>query len=131
MAKVMAILPDEEVVETVTDALSKLNITDLDWRLIHPDDDERIFPVLGGPLGGVGAGGAGTANGGIVGAAIRTDYPEDEELRDDGASDDDAEFYGQSVDHGGIAIIVDTPSEYVNQVRSVLEKADAEQVTTQ
>jgi len=87
--------------------------------------------VLGGPLGGGGAGGAGTAGGGIVGAAIRTDYPEDEELRDDGASDDDAEFYGQSVDHGGIAIIVDTPSEYVNQVRSVLEKADAEQVTTQ
>ena len=41
MAKVMAILPDEEVVETVTDALSKLNITDLDWRLIHPDDEER------------------------------------------------------------------------------------------
>jgi len=131
MAKVMAILPDEEVVETVTDQLSKLNIDDLDWRLIRPNEDERLFPVLGGPLGGSGTGGTGTASGGIIGAAVRTDYPEDEELRNDGASDDDAEFYGQSVDHGGIAIVVDTPSEHVNQVRSVLEKADAEQVTTQ
>jgi len=132
MAKVMAILPDEEVAETVTDQLSKLNIDDLDWRLIHPgDNDERIFPVLGGPLGGAGTGGSSTAGTGMIGAAVRTGYPDDEEMRDDGASDDDAEFYGQSVAHGGIAIVVDTPSEYVNQVRSVLEKADAEQVTTQ
>jgi len=132
MTKIMAILPDEEVAETVTDELSKLNIDDLDWRLIHPgEDDERIFPVLGGPLGGVGTGSAGTAGSGLIGAAIRTDYPEDEDMRDNGASDDDAEFYGKSVEHGGIAIVVDTPSQYVDQVRGVLEKADAEQVTTQ
>lgn len=35
------------------------------------------------------------------------------------------------VAHGGIAIVVDAPADSVNQVRSILEKADAEQVTTQ
>jgi len=131
MAKVMAILPDEEVAETVTSQLSDLNIDDLDWRLIHPgEDDERLMPVLGWPLGGGGS--AGTAgSGGPIGAAVVTDYPEDEELRDQGTEDDDAEFYGQSVQHGGIAIVIDTPSKYVDDVRRVLEKADAEQVTTQ
>jgi len=106
MAKVMAILPDEEVAETVTSQLSDLNIDDLDWRLIHPgEDDERLFPVLGWPLGS----GAGAAGGGAtVGAAILTDYPEDEDMRDQGAADADAEFYGQSVEHGGIAIVVNT-----------------------
>jgi len=129
MAKVMAILPDEEVAETVTSQLSDLNIDDLDWRLIHPgDDDDRLFPVFGWPLG---SGDARTAGGGPVGAAVVEDYPEDRELEDRGASDNDAEFYGQSVQHGGIAIVVDTPSKYVNEVRNVLEKADAEQVTTQ
>ena len=132
MAKVMAILPDEEVAETVTDELSKLNIDNLDWRLIHPgEDDKRIVPVLGGPIGGAGNGGSSSAGGGLIGAAVLTGYPEDEELRDKGASADDAEFYGQSVAHGGIAIVVDTPSEYVERVRSVLEKANAQQVTTQ
>jgi len=130
MAKVMAILPDEEVAEKVTSQLSDLNIDNLDWRLIHPgEDDERLFPVLGWPLGAGSGGSAGS--GGLVGAAVVTDYPEDEELHNEGAEEDDADFYAQSVKHGGIAIVVDTPSEYVNNVRSVLEKADAEQVTTQ
>lgn len=133
MAKVMAILPDEEVAEKVTSQLSKLNIDDLDWRLIEPgDDNERIFPALGLPLGsGSGGGGASTGSGGLIGVPIVTDYPEDEDMRDKGASDEDAEFYGESVKHGGIAIVVETPSEYVNQVRNILQKADAQQVTTQ
>ena len=129
MAKVMAILPDEEVAEKVTSQLSELNIDDLDWRLIHPgDDDERLFPALGWPLG---SGDARTAGGGPGVVAIEADYPEDRAMSDRGASESDAEFYGQSVEHGGIAIVVDTPNEYVDRVRSVLEKADAEQVTTQ
>ena len=41
MAKVMAILPDEEVAETVTNELSKLNIDGLDWRLLHPGEDDK------------------------------------------------------------------------------------------
>ena len=133
MAKVMAILPDEEVAEKVTSQLSELNIDDLDWRLIEPgDDEERIFPALGWPLGsGSGGGGASTGSGGLIGVPIITDYPEDEDMRDKGASDEDAEFYGESVKHGGIAIVVETPSEHVNQVRNILQKADAQQVTTQ
>jgi len=131
MAKVMAILSDEEVAEQVTSQLSELNIDGLDWRLIEPgDDDERLFPALGWPLG-AGTGGASAGGAGVVGVPILTDYPEDEDMRDKGASDDDAEFYGQSVKHGGIAIVVETPSEHVNHIRSVLEKADAQQVTTQ
>lgn len=95
MAKVMAILPDEEVAEKVTSQLSKLNIDDLDWHLVRPgDDDERLFPVLGWPLGGTGA--TNTPGGGLLGAAVLTDYPEDEEMREEGAEDDEAEFYGQS-----------------------------------
>ncbi len=131
MAKVMAILPDEEVAEKVTSQLSALNNDDIDWRLIEPgDDDARLFPALGWPLGG-GSSGAAAGGGGLIGAAIVTDYPEDEEMHDRGASDADAEFYGQSVKHGGIAIVVETPSEHVDNVRSILEKADAQQVTTQ
>ncbi|MFN8490738.1 MAG: hypothetical protein U0350_24315 [Caldilineaceae bacterium] len=129
MTKVMAILPDEEVAEKVTSQLSDLNIDDLDWRIIHPgDDDERLFPVFGWPLG---AGDARTAGGGPLGAAVETGYSEERAMEDHGVDNSDADFYGRSVEHGGIAIVVETPSEHVNAVRNVLEKADAEQVTTQ
>lgn len=129
MAKVMAILSDDEVAEKVTSQLSELNIEDLDWRLIQPgDDDERLFPVFGWPLGG---GDARTAGGGPLGGAIETGYSEERAMEDRGVDDSDADFYGRSVEHGGIAIVVETPSDHVNAVRNVLEKADAQQVTIQ
>jgi len=129
MTRVMAILPDEEVAETVTSQLSALNIDDLDWRIIHPgDDDERLLPALGWPLG---TGDARTAGGGPLGVAVETGYSEEHAMEDHGVDESDADFYGRSVDHGGIAIVVETPSEHVNAVRNVLEKADAQQVTTQ
>jgi len=87
MTKVMAILPDEEVAEQVTSQLSALNINDLDWRLIEPgDDDERLFPALGWPLGS-GSGGASATGSGLIGVPVITDYPEDEDMRDKGASE--------------------------------------------
>lgn len=129
MTRVMAILPDEEVAEKVTSQLSDLNIDNLDWRIIHPgDDDERLFPVLGWPLG---TGDARTAGGGPLGAALETGYSEEHAMEDHGVDESDADFYGRSVEHGGIAIVVEAPSEHVNEVRNVLEKADAQQVTTQ
>ena len=129
MAKVMAILPDESVAETVTDQLSSFDRDKVDWRLVRSEDnDDRIIPALGWPLGG---GGNSTATGGPVGVPIQTDYPDDEAMSDRGADGEDADYYGQSVAHGGIAIVVETSDEYVGQVRRILDQAGAQQVTNQ
>jgi len=129
MAKVMAVLPDESVAETVTDQLSSFDRDKVDWRLVRSEDnDDRIIPALGWPLG---SGGSSTAAGGPVGVPIQTDYPDDEAMSDRGADGDDAEYYGQSVAHGGIAIVVETSDDYVGQVRRILDQAGAQQVTNQ
>ncbi len=129
MAKVMAVLPDESVAEVVTDQLSNFDRDKVDWNLVRPEDnDDRIIPALGWPLGG---GGNSTASGGPVGVPIQTDYPDDEAMGDLGVDGDDADYYGQSVAHGGIAIVVETSDDYVGQVRRILEQAGAQQVTNQ
>ena len=129
MAKVMAVLPDESVAETVTEQLSSFDRDKVDWRLVRSEDnDDRIIPALGWPLGG---GGNSTATGGPVGVPIQTDYPDDEAMSDRGADGEDADYYGQSVAHGGIAIVVETSDEYVGQVRRILDQAGAQQVTNQ
>jgi len=130
MTKVMAVLPDESVAEIVTDQLSSFDRDKVDWRLIRPgDNDDRIIPAIGWPLGG--GAGSSTATGGLVGMPIQTDYPDDEAMRDRGADGEDAEFYGRSVAHGGIAIVVETSDDYVGQVRRILDQAGAQQVTNQ
>lgn len=129
MAKVMAVLPDESVAEVVTDQLSSFDRDKVDWRLVRSEDnDDRIIPALGWPLG---SSGNSTSTGGPVGVPIQTDYPDDEAMSDRGADGEDAEFYGQSVAHGGIAIVVETSDDYVGQVRRILEQAGAQQVTNQ
>ena len=129
MAKVMAVLPDESVAEVVTDQLSSFDRDKVDWRLVRSEDnDDRIIPALGWPLG---SGGNSTASGGPVGVPIQTDYPDDEAMSDLGVDGDDADYYGQSVAHGGIAIVVETSDDYVGQVRRILEQAGAQQVTNQ
>lgn len=130
MTKVMAVLPDESVAETVTDQLSSFDRDKVDRRLVRAsDNDDRIIPAIGWPLGS-GAGGA-TATGGPIGLPIQTDYPDDEAMSDRGADGEDAEFYGQSIAHGGIAIVVETSDDYVGQVRRILDQAGAQQVTDQ
>jgi len=125
----MAVLPDESVAEVVTDQLSSFDRDKVDWRLVRSEDnDDRIIPALGWPLG---SGGNSTASGGPVGVPIQTDYPDDEAMSDLGVDSADADYYGQSVAHGGIAIVVETSDDYVGQVRRILEQAGAQQVTNQ
>lgn len=126
MAKIAAMLPDDEAAEAITDRLAKLQIDDLDWRLIGPEDDhERIFPALAWPVGS----GSSTSGQGPIGVPLHTDYPEDEAVEDQGVDDDAAEFYGRSIEQGGTAIIIEAPDEYAAQIRRILEEADAQQVT--
>jgi hypothetical protein len=126
MAKITAIVPDEETAGVITDRLATFRSDDLDWRLVNREDDtERIFPALAWPA----ASGSRTAGGGPVGVAVRTDYPEDQAIEDRGVDDDEAEFYGQSVAHGGTAIVIEAPSEHANAIRRILEEANAQQIT--
>jgi hypothetical protein len=126
MAKIAAMIPDGEAAEAITDRLAKLQIDDLDWRIIGPDEDhERIFPALAWPVGS----GASTSGQGPLGVPLHTDYPEDKAVEDRGVDGDEAEFYGRSIEQGGTAIIIEAPSDYVEQIRRILEEADAQQVT--
>lgn len=125
MAKITAILPDEEKAELVTDQLSTLRIDNLDWRLVEPDDDhERILPAVGWPLGGT----TNTSTTGPVAIPVQYDYPEDEALKDRGVDRDESESYQLSVERGGIAIIIKAPSDSEAQIRRILEAADAQQI---
>lgn len=126
MAKITAILPDEQAAEKITSRLATFRSDDLDWRLVNRETDtDRIFPAIAWPLGG----GSRTAGGGPIGVPVRTDYPEEEVVEDRGVDDDEAEFYGQSIASGATAIIVDAPSEHADAIRQILEEANAQQVT--
>jgi len=126
MAKITAILPDERAAEAITGRLAMFRSDDLDWRLVNREDDtDRIFPAVAWPLGS----GSQTAGGGPIGVPVRTDYPEDQAVEDRGVDDDEAEFYGQSIAHGGTAIVIDSPSEHADAIRRILEQANAQQIS--
>jgi hypothetical protein len=126
MAKITAIMPDEETAEVITDRLAMFRSDDVEWRLVSPGEDtERIFPAVAWPLGS----GSQTAGGGPIGVPVQTDYPEGEVVEDRGVDSDEAEFYGQSVAHGGTAIVIEAPSEHTDAIRRILEEADAQQIT--
>jgi len=126
MAKITAIVPDEEAAEVITDRLAMFRSDDLDWRLVNREEDtERIFPAVAWPLDS----GSRTAGGGPLGVPVRTNYPEEEVIEDRGVDDDDAEFYGQRVADGATAIIIETPSEHTDAIRRILEEAGAQQIT--
>lgn len=126
MAKITAILPDEETAGFVTDQLAALHNDKLDWRLVEPEDDnERILPAIGWPLGG---GAANTTSGAPVAVPMQYDYPEDEALKDRGVDPEEAESYSQSVDRGSSVIIINTPSDSVERVRHILQEANAQQI---
>jgi hypothetical protein len=125
MAKITAIVPDEEAAEIITSRLATFRSDDLDWRLVNREEDtERIFPALAWS----GDSSSRTAGGGPLGVPVRTDYPEEEVIEDRGVDDNEAEFYGQSVAHGGTAIIIEAPSEHANAIRRILEEANAQQI---
>ena len=125
MSKISALLSDEEIAENATDRLAKLTIEGLTWELVRDEDDmERILPVMAWPAGNSAQGG-----GVPVGIVTRTDYPENEVLENQGADDDGADFYAQSVAHGATAIIVDAPDEYREQVRTTLQNAGATRIS--
>lgn len=127
MSKIAAILPNEEVAEQVTDRLAQLNIDDLSWELLQEGDDtERILPAFVWPAGTTGqAGGVGAP----LGLAARTNYPEDNILEDEGADDEVAEYYAQSIAHGATAIVVDAPHNQRDRIRSTLESAGATNIS--
>lgn len=126
MARIAAMVPNDEAADVITSRLAKLEIDDLDWRLIGPEDDhERIFPALAWPVGS----GSSTSGQGPLGVPLQTDYPEEQAVEDRGVDDTDAEFYGRSIEQGGTAIIIEAPAEYEEQIRRILEEANAQQVT--
>lgn len=127
MSKLAALLPNDEVAESVTDHLAQLRIDDLTWELLREEDEmERILPAFVWPAGNTTQGGGVAAP---VGAVVQTNYPENKALEGEGTDGDVADFYAQSIAHGATAIIVDTPYEYREQVRSTLASAGATQIS--
>jgi hypothetical protein len=129
MSTITAILPDQEIAEQVTERLTRLQHDSLDWRLVEPgDDEERILPAIGWPLGGSTHAAPGH---GLAAIPVKYDYPEEEALNDRGVPRAEAESYSRSVERGGIAIIIETPAEYEDEVRRILEEANAQQVAAE
>jgi hypothetical protein len=127
MSKLTGILPDEIAAEKVVKQLSSLNIDRLDWTLQTPDQDtDRIIPAVAWPAGGVSGGVSATP----LGLPIVADYPEDEVLADRGMEREDAEVVGRAVEHGGTLIIINVSDDYDDEIRAILESADASMITT-
>lgn len=128
MSKVAALLANDEIAETVTDSLARMRNEDITWELFQEQEDmERILPAFIGSGSATAQAGGGT--GVPLGLAVQTRYPEDQALEDRGADDDVADFYAQSIAHGATAVIVETPHEYREQVRSALADAGATRIT--
>lgn len=129
MSTITAILPDQAAAEQVTEQLNALQDDSLDWRLVESEDDQqRILPAAGWSLGGATPASSGQ---GLAAIPIKYDYPEEEALHDRGVPRDEAESYGRTVERGGIAIIIETPSAHENTVRRILAEANAQQIADQ
>lgn len=127
MSRVAALLANDEIAENVTDSLARMRNEEITWELYQENDDmERILPAFVWPGGTTAQTGAGAV--GPLGVAIETRYPEDKALEDRGTDDDVADFYAQSIAHGATAIVVETPDDYRDQVRSALADAGATRI---
>lgn len=127
MSKIAALLANDEIAETVTDSLARMRNEDITWELFQEEDEmERLLPAFGWPGGTTGQ--TGGTVGVPLGVAVETSYPENQALEDRGADDDVADFYAQSIAHGATAIVVETPHEYREQVRSALADAGATRI---
>lgn len=127
MSKIAALLANDEIAETVTDSLARMRNEDITWELFQEDDEmERLLPAFVWPGGTTAQTGGGA--GAPLGVAVETRYPENQALEDRGADDDVADFYAQSIAHGATAIVVETPHEYREQVRSALADAGATRI---
>ena len=127
MSKFIAMLPDESVADKVTKKLSDLKIDGLDWSIIDNTNHERLLPAFAWPSGSASNGsGVGV---GPIGGALVTDTSEEGVLEDDGIGENNADYYGQAIEHGGTAIIVEAPNEYDDQIRSTLQKAQVSRIT--
>jgi len=130
MSKITAMLPDQASADHVASKLALLDLDGLDWQIIDGEieDHLRVMPALGVPLGD-GARVGGVA--GPVGVPLVADLPEREVFTDKGEDQADAEYYGRSVEHGGIAIVIDVPSQHEPQVQALLRDADAQQISVE
>lgn len=127
MSKIAALLANDEIAETVTDSLARMRHEDITWELFQEEDEmERILPAFVWPAGTTAQTGGGV--GAPLGAAIETRYPESQALEERGTDDAVADFYAQSIAHGATAIVVETPYEYREQVRSALADAGATRI---
>ena len=128
MSTITAILPDQTSVEVVTDRLAALHYDTLDWRLVDPEEDqERILPAVGGPLGAP----SNSTGSGVAAIPIQYDYPEKEALHDEGLPREEAAAVGRSIERGGTAIIIEVPADHENEVRRILEKSDAQLIVVE
>lgn len=126
MAKITGILPSDESAETVVEQLSKLQIDNLDWRVVTPQEDtDRIIPAVGWHTTG-----ASGSTGVPMGLPIVTDYPEDEVLADRGVDPEDAEPIGRAAEQGGTLIVIDVADSYENEIRAILEAADVQMIAS-
>lgn len=126
MSKFVALLSDETVADDVTKQLDGLNADDLDWNIIEDEERDRILPAIGWPLG---TSTGGTAPVGAPALAIRTNYPEDRAVADEGVGEDDADFYGRAIDKGGVGIVIEVADQFDGDVHRILESAGASQIT--
>jgi len=130
MSKITALMPDQSAADHVASKLALLNISGLDWRIIdgEVEDHRRVMPAVAAPLGdGTRAGGVA----GPVGLPLVADLPEREVFTNKGEDQEDAEYYGRTVEHGAIAIVIDVPSEHEQHVRGLLQEANAQQISVE
>jgi hypothetical protein len=128
MDKIAAIFDSEADADQAIDRLAELDLDDLDWRIIRPGaDHDRLLPGwFGGDSSATGAGAARP-----IGAPIVADMPEDEALERRGISDEESEFYAQSVANGATLIVLETPDNHVDRVRRILNNAGATRLSGQ
>ncbi len=127
MSKFIGMLPDESVADTITKKLSELKIDNLDWSIVDNTNHERILPAFAWPSGSASnGGGVGIAP---IGGALVTEESEENVLEDEGMGGNNADYYGQAIEHGGTAIIVEASDEYDDQIRSTLQRAQVSRIT--
>jgi hypothetical protein len=123
MSKFIAMLPDETVADDVVKQLDHLSIDNLDWTIIDNANHTRILPAFAWPSGTAGSGGTAP-----IGGALVANAPEGDVLERDGVDGDDADYFGQAIERGGTAIIVEAPDRYDDQIRATLQQANVDRI---
>ena len=123
--KTMALLDTDASVNEAVDKLGKESDEAFSWSLVHFDDQTGgIVPMQS--YSSTPTWSALPIDGGLT----QEDLPIQQLVEEYGISDQEARYFAQGINHGGVLVIVEGPAESSDRIQQLLSRAGGQGITT-